>query len=154
MQDVCHTRGALFILDEIMCGAGRTGKMHAFMHHAGVRPDILVMGKGLGGGWPVSAMLCSKAIADVMEPKGFNHGHTFQNHPSTCAAAFEVLQIIKEQKLLENVKRQGDLLLRLMQEKLEVLPHVSPIRGQGFFLGVSSTTRTFRHLLTLASSPL
>ncbi|KAJ4291974.1 hypothetical protein N0V90_009872 [Kalmusia sp. IMI 367209] len=141
MQDVCHKHGALFILDEIMCGAGRTGgNLHAFMHHDGVRPDILVMGKGLGGGMqPVSAMLCNRTVADALEENlsGFNHGYTFQNHPPVCAAAVEVLKIIEEDNLLENVKKQGKLLADLMREKLEVLPNVSPIRGQGLFQGVS-----------------
>lgn len=139
MQEVCHAHGALFVLDEIMCGMGRTGKhLHAFLHHEGVRPDILVIGKALGAGcMPVSAMLCSQAIIDVLGDESFNHGYTFQNHPPSCTAALEVLKIIEEYNLLENVDRQGKYLQQLMCEKIERLPHVSPIRGQGFFQGVS-----------------
>ncbi|KAK3209435.1 hypothetical protein GRF29_69g1769662 [Pseudopithomyces chartarum] len=139
MQEVCHAHGALFVLDEIMCGMGRTGKhLHAFLHHEGVRPDILVIGKALGAGcMPVSAMLCSQAIIDVLGDESFNHGYTFQNHPPSCTAALEVLKIIEEYNLLENVDRQGKYLQQLMCEKIERLPHVSPIRGQGFFQGFS-----------------
>lgn len=141
MQEVCHAHGALFVLDEIMCGMGRAGThLHAFLHHAGVRPDILVIGKALGAGlMPVSAMLINQKIVDVLgeNNKSFNHGHTFQNHPPCATAALEVLKIIEEYNLLENVERQGRYLKQLMRERLEKLPQVTPIRGQGLFLGVS-----------------
>lgn len=145
MQEVCHAHGALFVLDEIMCGMGRTGKhLHAFLHHEGVRPDILVIGKALGAGcMPVSAMLCSQAIVDALGDESFNHGYTFQNHPPSCTAALEVLKIIEENNLLENVDRQGKYLEQLMREKIEILPHVSPIRGQGLFQGVSKNVIMF-----------
>ena len=141
MQDVCHEYGALFIIDEIMCGMGRTGKkLHAFLNHEGVRPDILVVGKGIAAGMePVSAMLCSQTIVDVLEAndESFKHGHTFQNHPRGSAAALEVMNIIEEYDLLTNVETQGEYLTNLMRQKIEVLPHISRIRGQHLFLGVS-----------------
>jgi adenosylmethionine-8-amino-7-oxononanoate aminotransferase len=70
MQDVCTHHGVLFILDEIMCGLGRTGSIHAYQQHAGVKPDILLLGKGLAGGYiPISAMLVSEKIASALQLK-------------------------------------------------------------------------------------
>ena len=89
---------------------------------------------------PVSAMLCSQSVVDVLGEESFNHGYTFQNHPPSCTAALEVLKIIEEYSLLDNVDRQGKYLEQLLREKIERLPHVSPIRGQGFFQGVSTST--------------
>jgi len=126
-----------------MCGFGRTGSlngMHAYVKHKGVVPDILTLGKGLGGGaQPIAAMLCSQGIIDALERRNesFNHGVTFQNLPVVAAAGYEVMNIIEELNLLHNVDRLAPLLRRLLENKLASHPNVSPIRGEGFFLGVS-----------------
>jgi acetylornithine/succinyldiaminopimelate/putrescine aminotransferase len=136
MKGVCDKYGALFIYDEIMCGTGRTGKMHAWQHD-GVVPDIQVMGKGLGAGvQPVAAMLCNRRVADAISASsGFAHGHTYDNHPVVCAVGNAVLNII--QGLLSNIEAQGRLLGSLLREGLEDHPNVGDIRGKGLLWGVS-----------------
>ena len=97
MKDVCSKHGVLLILDEVMCGMGRTGFLHAWQEE-GVVPDIQLMGKGLAGGYaPLSAMLISKDIGQAFERCSgtFNHGHTFQNNPLACAAGLAVQHIIE-----------------------------------------------------------
>lgn len=138
MKDVCKRHGVLIIFDEIMCGMGRTGSLHAWQEEH-VVPDIQVIGKGLAGGYAdISGMLCSPEISEAFGPRktAFNHGHTFQNSPSNCAAALAVQKIIEEEGLVQNVREMG----RLLSQKLEsrLLPHryVGDIRGKGLFLGV------------------
>lgn len=149
VRQICEKYGALLILDEIMCGSGRVGPRPSTRHpkplHAwqdasvGVVPDLMTLGKGLGGGFqPIAAMLANKRVVDVLS-KGtgsFSHGQTYQAHPMACRAALEVQRIIKEDDLITNVRAQGKLLGRLLQEKLSKHPHVGNIRGQGLFWGI------------------
>jgi adenosylmethionine-8-amino-7-oxononanoate aminotransferase len=138
IREVCNRYGALFILDEIMCGAGRTGTMHAW-EQEGVTPDIQAIGKGLGGGYqPIAAILISKTIvASLAAGTGaFVHGHTYQAHPVACAAALEVQRIIGEENLLANVRKQGDLLESLLRQRFAEHPHVGDIRGRGLFFAL------------------
>ena len=140
MRYVCDKHGALFILDEIMCGIGRTGTLHAW-EQEGVVPDIQVVGKGLGAGIvPIAAMLCNRRVVDVLRngSGSFTHGYTYQNHPVVCAAGLEVLKIIHNEKLLSNVRQLGPLLGSLLYESLKHHPNVGDIRGRGFFWGVGS----------------
>jgi adenosylmethionine-8-amino-7-oxononanoate aminotransferase len=138
IRAVCDRYGALLILDEIMCGAGRTGTMHAW-EQEGVTPDIQAIGKGLGGGYqPIAAILISKTIvASLAAGTGaFVHGHTYQAHPVACAAALEVQRIIAEENLLANVRKQGDLLESLLRQRFADHPHVGDIRGRGLFFAL------------------
>src|SRR5262249_50536119 len=131
VREVCDRHGALLILDEVMCGMGRTGTLHAW-EQEGVFPDIQAIAKGLGGGYqPIGAMLVSKPIIDaVREGSGaFQHGHTYLAHPSACAAALEVQRIIKEGRLLEQVKSLGHLLEQELTERFGNHRHVGDIRG-------------------------
>ncbi|EAQ87937.1 hypothetical protein CHGG_04556 [Chaetomium globosum CBS 148.51] len=138
MQAVCRKYGALLILDEVMCGMGRTGTLHAW-EQEGVVPDLQTIGKALGGGYqPVAGVLANRGVVDVLE-KGssvFVHGHTYQGHPAGCAAALEVQRIIREENLLENVRAMGELLSRRLQERLGAHPNVGNIRGRGLFWGI------------------
>lgn len=138
MKAVCDKYGALLILDEVMCGMGRSGTLHAW-EQEGVVPDIQTLGKGLGGGYaPVSGVLIGTKVVDALD-KGtgvFRHGQTYQGHPVSCAAALAVQRIIKEQNLLENVRNMGALLERELRARLENHPHVGDIRGKGLFWGV------------------
>jgi adenosylmethionine-8-amino-7-oxononanoate aminotransferase len=142
MEEVCRDFGALFIVDEIMCGFGRCGKLHAW-EGENVTPDIQVMGKGLAGGQrEISALLVGglaqeQFLIDALRENGtnFNHGHTFQNNPPACAAALEALGIVLE--LLPNVQKMGALLKKRLIAKIGHLPFVGNIRGEGLFLGVS-----------------
>ncbi|KAI1457107.1 aminotransferase, class III [Annulohypoxylon moriforme] len=138
MKAVCDKYGALLILDEVMCGMGRTGTLHAW-EQEGVLPDIQAIGKGLGGGFqPASAILASQKIVQVMEAKNatFTHGHTYMNHPLVCATALKVQQIIQRDNLLENVQVQGRYLENLLRSKLQDHPNVGDIRGRGLFWGI------------------
>ncbi|KAI1094672.1 aminotransferase, class III [Rostrohypoxylon terebratum] len=138
LKAVCDKYGALFILDEVMCGMGRTGTLHAW-EQEGVVPDIQAIGKGLGGGFqPASAILASKKIVQVMQAKNatFTHGHTYMDHPVVCATALKVQEIIKRDNLLENVKVQGSRLEKLLRNRLQNHPHVGDIRGRGLFWGI------------------
>lgn len=143
MKQVCRDYGALFIVDEIMCGFGRCGTMHAWQRE-NVVPDIEVMGKGLAGGYKqISAMLISNDLYDELEDCEFtfNHGHTFQNSPEGCAAGLECLKIIQEQDLVKNVEVMGALLKQGLEARLKPHPNVLDIRGSGLFIGVRSYCR-------------
>ncbi|SPO02697.1 uncharacterized protein DNG_05370 [Cephalotrichum gorgonifer] len=138
MRAVCDKYGALLILDEVMCGMGRTGTLHAW-EQEGVIPDLQTVGKGLGGGYqPVSALLVGRKVAEQMQTSGavFTHGHTYQDFPVGSAAALKVQQIVQDRGLLQNVKIQGEFLGRRLKEELGQHPNVGDIRGRGLFWGV------------------
>ena len=126
----------LFILDEVMCGMGRTGHMHAWQEE-GVVPDIQLLGKGLAGGYAaLSAMLVGPLVADALGHGAFAHGHTFQNFPAACAAGLAVQRIIRDDNLLANVRDKGPKLGNKLAARLGDHPHVGNIRGPGLFRGV------------------
>lgn len=138
MREVCHKYGALFILDEVMCGTGRTGTLHAWQAED-IIPDIQTIAKGLGGGYqPIAAMMISEKVLKVIkEGSGqFTHGLTYQAMPVQAAAALEVQRTIREEKLLDNVTKQGTLLEKLLKNVLGVHPNVGDIRGRGLFWGI------------------
>ncbi len=138
MKSVCDKYGALLILDEVMCGMGRCGTVHAWMEE-GVVPDLQTIGKGLGGGYaPIAGMLVSHKVIDVLG-KGtgaFAHGQTYQGHPVACTAALEVQRVIQKEALVERVCRLGPLLAQSLRQSLQDHPHVGDIRGRGFFWGI------------------
>ncbi len=137
MRAVCERHGALLILDEVMCGMGRTGTRHAW-EQEGVTPDLQVIAKGLGGGYqPIGALLIGRRVAEVMAGGGgFLHGQTYQAHPVACAAALEVQRIIAEDWLLANVRAMGDRLEAALLERLGNHRHVGDIRGRGLFRAI------------------
>ncbi|KAH8901511.1 aminotransferase class-III [Thozetella sp. PMI_491] len=138
MKTVCDKYGALLILDEVMSGMGRTGTLHAW-EQDGVVPDIQTIAKGLGGGYaPIAGILINHRVADTLRGGTgvFSHGHTYQGHPVACAASLEVQRIIREDNLVENVRKAGAQLERLLHEYLDDHPHVGDIRGRGLFLGI------------------
>ncbi|KAI0127722.1 pyridoxal phosphate-dependent transferase [Xylariales sp. AK1849] len=138
MKAICDQYGALFILDEVMCGMGRTGTLHAW-EQEGVLPDIQAVGKGLAAGYqPVSAILVGKKVFQEMDTKKaiFTHGHTYQDHPVGCATALKVQQVIQRDGLLANVQTQGLYLGNLLKNKLRHHPNVGDIRGRGLFWGI------------------
>jgi adenosylmethionine-8-amino-7-oxononanoate aminotransferase len=139
MGAVCRKHGALIIFDEIMCGFGRTGRLHAW-ERDGFAPDIQVLGKGLGAGEQViAAVLCNKRIENTIRDGSgqFAHGFTFQNNALACTAGHEVLRIIRDDRLLDNVNRLAPVLMSGLVEELGNHPNVGDIRGEGFFVGVS-----------------
>ena len=138
VRDICNRHGALLILDEVMCGMGRTGTLHAW-EQEGVAPDIQAIAKGLGGGYqPIGAMLASTRIIDTIRDGSgaFQHGHTYLAHPLACAAALEVQRIIVEEHLLDRVKQLGGHLERRLTERFGNHRHVGDIRGRGLFWAI------------------
>jgi len=141
MKSVCVKYGVLLILDEVMCGLGRTGYHHAWQEE-NVVPDIQMVGKGLAGGYAIiSAVLFGHDIVNAFRNGpgngAFAHGHTFQNFPRACAAGLKVQQIIEDGNLIGNVRKTGALLRRKLEQGLKYHPFVGDIRGKGLFLGVS-----------------
>ncbi|KAJ5090249.1 hypothetical protein N7532_008933 [Penicillium argentinense] len=135
MKEVCERHGALFILDEVMSGMGRTGTLHAW-EQEGVVPDLQTIAKGLGAGYaPIAGLLVNKRVVDTLTrgTGAFAHSQTYQGHPVSCAAAYKVQQIIQEDNLLPNVRVMGEYLGSLLREKLGGHPHVGDIRGRGLF---------------------
>ncbi len=135
MRAVCDRHGALLILDEVMCGMGRTGSLHAW-EQEGIAPDIQAVAKGLGGGYaPIGGILAAgRVIAALRDGSGgFMHGQTYQAHPVACAAALEVQRIVQEDELVAAARHQGEQLERLLTERFGNHRHVGDIRGRGLF---------------------
>lgn len=138
MRDVCHKHGALLILDEVMCGMGRSGTLHAWQNE-GIVPDLQTIGKGLGAGYqPIAALLISQKVVDtLMDGSGqFIHGQTYQGMPVQAAAALEVQKIVREGNLMQNVQSQGAYLEKRLKALLGSHPNVGDIRGRGLFWGI------------------
>ena len=138
VREVCDRHGVLLILDEVMCGMGRTGTLHA-CEQDGVVPDLMTIAKGLGGGYqPIGAVLAQQKIVDAMSSGSgfFQHGHTYLGHAVACAAALAVQQVIERDGLLQKVKRDASVLQALLADKFKNHPHVGDIRGRGFFWGI------------------
>jgi adenosylmethionine-8-amino-7-oxononanoate aminotransferase len=138
IRNICDRYGILLILDEVMCGMGRTGTLFAY-EQEGIVPDMAVIAKGLGGGYqPIGATLISKRIFDaVRDGSGFfQHGHTYLGHPMACAAALAVQHTIRDQHLLGNVMAMGGLLRDALTDRFRQHPHVGDVRGRGLFVGV------------------
>lgn len=138
LRRVCQKHGALLIFDEVMCGMGRTGTLHAW-EQEGVVPDIQTIGKGLGGGYmPIAGILINRSVVDVLDAGtgAFSHGHTYQGHPLACTAALEVQRVIRDENLMTNVRAQGALLGKLLHQSLDGHDHVGNVRGRGLFWGI------------------
>lgn len=135
IREICDRYGVLLILDEVMCGMGRTGSLFA-CEQDGVAPDIVCIAKGLGAGYqPIGAMICTKAIHDAIANGSgfFQHGHTYLGHPVACAAGRAVVSAILNRGLLKRVRAQGVKLSAALRERFGQNPHVGDIRGRGLF---------------------
>ncbi|MCP5436627.1 MAG: aspartate aminotransferase family protein [Chromatiaceae bacterium] len=138
IREICDRHGVLLMLDEVMCGMGRTGTLYA-CEQDGIAPDLLTVAKGLGGGYqPIGALLVSGEIfATIRDGSGFfQHGHTYMGHPTACAAALAVQRAIRDDKLLDNVQIMGERLDAALHTRLGDHPHVGDIRGRGLFRGI------------------
>ena len=138
IREICDKHGVLLILDEVMCGMGRTGYLYACEHDE-TRPDIICIAKGLGAGYqPIGAMLCSSEIYAIIENGSgfFQHGHTYLGHPMAAAAANAVLDVLIDQNLLSDVRPKGDALENLLHSKFNQHPHIGDIRGRGLFRAI------------------
>jgi adenosylmethionine-8-amino-7-oxononanoate aminotransferase len=138
IRNICDQYGVLLILDEVMCGMGRTGSTFAF-DQDGISPDIVTIAKGLGAGYqPIGAMLAKDKIHDAIRDGSgfFQHGHTYLGHPIACAAALAVQNKIDSYDLLQNVKVMGAELNHQLKERFKNHPNIGDIRGRGLFRGI------------------
>ncbi|MGR3521728.1 MAG: aspartate aminotransferase family protein [Paracoccus sp. (in: a-proteobacteria)] len=138
IREICDEYGILLILDEVMCGMGRTGTLFA-CEQDGIAPDILCIAKGLGAGYqPIGAMLCSKIVyRAIADGSGFfQHGHTYIGHPVATAAGLAVVRAILDRGLLPQVRQKGEALQEALVARLGQHPHVGDIRGRGLFRGI------------------
>jgi len=138
IREICDRYGVLLILDEVMCGMGRTGTLFA-CEQEGIAPDIACIAKGLGAGYqPIGAMLCTADIYDTIAGGSgfFQHGHTCLGHPVAAAGGLAVLSALIERDLVARVREQGARLWARLDERLGPHPHVGDIRGRGLLLGI------------------
>ncbi len=138
VRAICDRYGMLLILDEVMCGMGRTGTLFG-CEQDDVRPDLVTIAKGLGAGYqPIGATLVSRTIFEAIRDGSgfFQHGHTYMGHPLACAAALAVQRTIVEEQLLGRVRLQGERLRELVTLRLGAHPNVGEIRGRGLFQGL------------------
>lgn len=138
IREICDQYGVLLILDEVMCGMGRTGSLFA-CEQDDVKPDILCIAKGLGAGYqPIGAMLCSAEVYGAIEQGSgfFQHGHTYMGHPVACAASLAVLQTILKDGLVERVQIMGAKLQTALEVEFRQHEHIGDIRGRGLFRGI------------------
>ena len=138
IRDICDKYGVLLILDEVMCGMGRTGTLFA-CEQEGIAPDLLTCAKGLGAGYqPIGAVLCAARIHNAIAAGTgfFQHGFTYIGHATACAGGLAVQRTIENDNLLDNVRRQGTTLRQQLEGRFGNHPHVGDIRGRGLFLGI------------------
>lgn len=138
IREICDRHGVLLILDEVMCGMGRTGHLFACDEDR-VAPDMFTIAKGLGAGYqPIGALLTSKQIFDAIDAGSgfFQHGHTYMGHAMAAAGAGAVLRAIHDRGLLEQVRKRGDQLQDALQVAFGQHPHIGDIRGRGLFRGL------------------
>jgi adenosylmethionine-8-amino-7-oxononanoate aminotransferase len=138
VRDLCDQHGILLILDEVMCGMGRCGTLHA-CEAEGVVPDLMAIAKGLGGGYqPIGAVLAQGRLVDAFRQGSglFQHGHTYLGHAVACAAALAVQRVIARDDLLAQVQSRGRFLHSALTQALGDHPHVGDIRGRGLFWGI------------------
>ncbi len=138
IREICDRYGVLLILDEVMCGIGRTGTLHA-CEQEGIAPDLLCIAKGLGAGYqPIGALMVSRRVFDAVRGGSgfFQHGHTYLGHPIACAAALAVQDAIRDEALLDAVKRNGEALRTALEARFGGHEHVGDVRGRGLFFGL------------------
>jgi len=138
VRELCDRHGILLILDEVMCGMGRTGTLHA-CEQEGISPDLMAIAKGLGGGYaPIGALLLQDRIFDAIAAGSgaFQHSHTYMGHSLACSAALAVQRVIRRDNLLDNVRKQGAYLSRRLKERFGNHPFVGDVRGRGLFQGL------------------
>ena len=147
LRKLCDEKDLLLMMDEVQCGAGRTGRFFAF-EHAGIRADAIAMAKGLAGGFPIGAMWVGEKAADLFQPG--MHGSTFGGTPLACAAALAVLDVIESEGLLAHVSRESGPWIRELGRMAEDFPrHVQGVRGVGFLVGVQMASDSAPYVTAL-----
>ncbi len=138
VREICDRHGILLIADEVMCGMGRTGTLHA-VEQEGIVPDLMAIAKGLGGGYqPIGGVLVQSRIVAALEQGSgfFHHGHTYLGHPVACAAALAVQQVLQRDRLVDAVKSLGARLSTQLHAHFGDHPYVGDIRGRGLFMAI------------------
>jgi len=132
IREICDEFGVLLIYDEVMTGAGRTGKFLA-AEHWGITPDIVAMSKGFGAGYaPLGAIVAgARLVEPVLDAGGFLHGFTYAGNPMACTAGLAVLEEMEEQNLVENAARMGDVLMAQLRGLMDRYPFIGDVRGRG-----------------------
>jgi adenosylmethionine-8-amino-7-oxononanoate aminotransferase len=132
VREICDEFGVLLIHDEVMTGAGRTGRFLA-SEHWGVTPDIVALSKGFGAGYaPLGAIVAgARLVEPVLDAGGFLHGFTYAGNPLACSAGLAVLEELEEQNLIENAARMGDVLMRELRALMDRYPFIGDVRGKG-----------------------
>ena len=133
LREICDKTGALLIADEVQTGMGRTGKWYG-VEHWNVVPDVIALGKAIGGGLPLGATLARADLMDAWWPAA--HGSTFGGNPLACRAGLESIAIIEEENLLENATRIGDHIQAYFKAAQKELPIIGDVRGKGLMVGV------------------
>ena len=135
IREICDAYGVLLIYDEVMSGAGRTGKFLA-AEHWGITPDIVALSKGFGAGYaPLGAIVAGARLVDpVLDAGGFQHGFTYAGNPLACSAGLAVLEELEEQNLIENAARMGDVLKAKLNRLMDRYPFIGDVRGKGLLL--------------------
>jgi len=133
LRELCSRHRWLLMVDEVQCGLGRTGKWFVYQH-AGIRPDVVLLAKGLASGVPIGACLAGGPAAEVFQPG--THGSTFGGNPLACAAALATLQAIENEGLIANALRVGEILLDGLHRALDARPGIVEVRGHGLMIGV------------------
>jgi adenosylmethionine-8-amino-7-oxononanoate aminotransferase len=137
IRSICDQYGVLLIIDEVICGFGRTGRWFGHQHFE-VQPDLMTMAKGISSGYvPLGAVGCTDAVIEPVET--FEHLHTYANHPVACAAALKNIDIMVEEKLIERAAEVGEYLLETAKS-LETHSIVGEVRGTGMWIGIDCTT--------------
>ena len=129
VEKLCREKDILLMIDEVQTGMARTGEVYCYQGY-NIEPDVITSAKGLGGGVPIGACMCSKKLAEVMTPG--SHGTTFGGNPIACAAANEVLSRVTTPEFLAEVKEKGSYI----RSKLEKMPNVKEVRGRGMMIGI------------------
>jgi adenosylmethionine-8-amino-7-oxononanoate aminotransferase len=138
IREICNRCGILLILDEVMCGSGRTGTFFAYEQER-AKPDIVTLAKGLSGGHlPLSAICCTDKVYRAIRNGSHKLAltHTYLAHPLACAAGIGVMEIVTQTDLLQSVTGKGELLLQMLRARFAEHPHVDFIRGRGLFVGL------------------
>lgn len=135
LEALCRANNCLLIIDEVQCGIGRTGEFFAY-HKSGIQPDAIGMAKGLGGGFPIGAIWIASEYEELFQPG--SHGTTFGGNPLASVAGKAVLDILKEEKLLEKVQRQAPAWHRQLEQlKANYPKQIYALRGRGYMVGIS-----------------
>lgn len=137
VRDLCHKNGSLLIIDEIQTGIGRSGEWFAYQQF-GVKPDVVTLAKGLGGGFPVGAFLCTEQVAQAIDFG--DHGTTFGGNPLACAASLATLEIIENEGLRAAAEQKGQRIRDFFEREAKSKSRVDHVRGMGLMLGVALKT--------------